>query len=734
MSAPAPVDLSTCDREPIHIPGAIQPHGVLLALREPDLSIAQVSANSAAFTGAKPAELLGSPLGALLDAPSMRLVEAALGSAHPRDQSPLPLAIGQRAFDGILHRHRGATILEIEPTSAGEGSVLAPSVKAAMTHMAAAGSLQALFDVVARDVRGITGYDRVLLYRFNGDEHGEIVAEDKRDDLEPYLGLRYPASDIPKQARELYRVNQLRIIPDGLVEAVPIIPRDRPDTGEPLDLTFSVLRSVSPVHLEYMRNIGFQASMSVAVVHQGALWGLISCNHGTPRRAPHAIRVACEILAQLLAAKIAAREGLEAIESIGRRRGTLLQIIEGVRAEGSVQGGLVRRSPHLLDVVEAGGAAVYVAGSCATIGQTPSAEQIRLLVGWLQGTARSEVFATSALSRVYPPAESFQDVASGLLAFSLPKPDPELVLWFRPEVIQTVRWGGDPSRPVEAGEAGGMLHPRRSFALWKELVRGTSAPFSAADLETASALRRTITEVDLAHQVELERAARAEAREASRARDELIAVVSHDLASPLSAIIAGASGLAQAVVDTQKASDRILRSAKRMAVLLGDLRAIERIQVHRFAVEPRAEGAGSMVEEAVELIRSVAEEKHVAIHHAAIAPELRVNADRDRVLQVFSNLLGNAVRFTPSGGSVDVGVEALHAEVCFAIRDTGPGIAADQVTRVFERGWHAPPTEGGGTGLGLYICKGIVEAHGGRIWVESRPGAGSTFSFTLPVA
>jgi light-regulated signal transduction histidine kinase (bacteriophytochrome) len=932
MTAPAPavpaaVDLTTCDREPIHVPGAIQPHGMLLALREPELSITQVSANSAAFTGAEPAELLGRPLRALLDAPSVQLVAAALGCGCPQDRNPLPLAIGPRSFDGILHRHRGATILEIEPVRAVEGEAAAPSAKAVMAHMTAAGSQRELFDVVVRDVRNITGYDRVLLYRFDADEHGEVVAEDRRGDLDPYLGLHYPASDIPRQARELYRASCLRIIPDCTYEPVPIVPRERPDTGELLDLTFSALRSVSPVHLEYMRNIGFRASMSISIVYEGALWGLISCSHGTPRHMPYAIRATCELLAHLLAAQIAAKVRREELEVIGRRRGTLAQIAEFVRIAGGAQAGLLRRSPHLLDLVDAGGAAVYAAGTCATIGQTPRDDQIRLLVGWLRGTAQDELFATNALPRVCSFAESFKDVASGLLAFALPKPDPEFVLWFRPEVIQTVHWGGDPSRPAEPGEIGGALHPRRSFALWRETVRGTSVPFSPADVETAGALRRLVVEMDLALQVERERAARvaaeaaqlrllllrdassllgstpdyeamlgriaqlatdrfadicvidlldeagvlrrvhvhhanplklgiaealyrhtpyragdsplfsegravlrarvdpawlrermacddalvdllwarlrvrslvaaplvhrgralgeifflaaesgriydeadlavadelarraaiaienaamfqrmqraiAEAREASRARDELIAVVSHDLANPLSAVIASARCLARGVegvgaegAPARKVSEHILRSARRMEMLLRDLRDLERIRDQRLTVEPRAEDVGGMVDEAMEVIRPLAEQKRIALRRAEIDPGIRVSADRDRILQVLSNLLGNAIKFTPSGGAVDVDLRPQSPEVVFAIRDTGPGIAADKLPHIFERGWHSPASEGGGTGLGLYIAKSIVEAHGGKISVESRPGAGSTFSFTLPIA
>ncbi len=931
---PAPtVDLTTCDREPIHIPGSIQPHGLLIALSEPDLSMIQVSANAPVFTGLMPVELLGRPLGGLLDAPSMQRLDVALAGACPQEDNPLRITIAEQAFDGLVHRHKGVVILELEPHELDRDD--APSAvyfRAALARMTAAPSMQSLCTTVARDVRLLTGYDRVMVYRFDEDHHGEVVAEACRDDLESFLGLHYPASDIPEQARALYLINTLRIIPDSAYIPVPIVPKERPDTGGPLDLTFSVLRSVSPVHVEYMNNIGWRASMSISLCHEGVLWGLISCSHTSPRRVPYRVRATCELIAQLFSAKISANQRLETLEDLTRRRVTLGRFRDLVRAEPKVLDGLVRRTPNLLDLIDAAGAAVCSADTCVTIGQTPRADQIRRLVDWLRESVQDEVFATHALSRVYPDAVSFVEVGSGVLAFSLPKPEPEWVLWFRPEVVQTVRWGGDPNKAADPMETTGILRPRRSFALWKQVVRGTSQRFSAAEREAAAQLRRTVLEADLGLQIERAQAARiaaeaaqlrfvflrdadallvssldyeatlgrvarlvtdriadicvidlldrtgvlrrvqvhhanpakqpiaaalyrhapcleetsdvrlsvagrpvlrarvdpawlrehlacddalfdllwtrlrvrsliaaplvargrvlgeifflaaesgriyddvdlalaedlarraamtienaglylrmqeacdeacAQAHRATQARDDLVAVVSHDLSNPLCAILASATSLARTATATGgldpslvKATGRILRSARRMEALLCDLRDVNQIEARRFLIEPRTEAAGSLVEDAVELMNPLAEQKRITLRHGVIAPDLRVNADRDRTLQVFSNLLGNAVRFTPAGGSIDIDVRPLGTTVSFALRDTGPGIATQNLSHVFERGWHAPSVEGGGTGLGLYICKGIVEAHGGKITVESQLGAGSTFTFTLPV-
>jgi signal transduction histidine kinase len=266
--------------------------------------------------------------------------------------------------------------------------------------------------------------------------------------------------------------------------------------------------------------------------------------------------------------------------------------------------------------------------------------------------------------------------------------------------------------------------------------------YDDVDLALAEELaRRAATAIENAGLYLRMQEARDEARRATQARDDLLAVVSHDLSNPLCAVLASATSLLRSTTATGgldpnlvKASERIVRSARRMEALLRDLRDADRIEARRFLIEPRAEAVSSLVEEAVELMNPLAEQKRITLRHGAIAPGLRVNADRERVLQVFSNLLGNAVKFTSAGGFIDVDVRPQETEVCFAIHDTGPGMAAQNLANVFERGWHAPSVEGGGAGLGLYICKGIVEAHGGKIMVESQLGAGSTFSFTLPVS
>ncbi|HZI05384.1 MAG TPA: ATP-binding protein, partial [Archangium sp.] len=569
------------------------------------------------------------------------------------------------------------------------------------------------------------------------EDNGEVLSENKREGLDAYLGLHYPASDIPQQARRLYLLNWLRIIPDREYRPAPLLPSLRPDNQQPLDLSFSVLRSVSPIHLEYMRNLGLRASMSISLVVGGRLWGLISCgNHSSPRYLSYELRAACELIGRITSQLIGVQEEREKLELRKKLRGHQERLVEAMRAEEEeALAGLVKQPGELLGLAGASGAAVFCEGRCWTVGRVRPESAIEGLVGWLRETVKEGVFHTRALPGLYPPAEAFKEVASGLLAVSLPKHTPDYVLWFRPEVLQTVNWGGDPTKPVEKAGEELRLHPRRSFELWKEVVRANSLPWTPAEVEAATDLRRYAIEVDLGHQVLRE-------QKAVQARDDLVAVVSHDLKNPLGVIHLQVGLILRAMpLDREgpwrrlhTSIERIQHATDRMNTLIRDLLDLAKIEAGRFVIEPRPEELESLVEECMELFHPLAGQKRISISQQVHQPEVRVQADRERIFQVFSNLMGNAIKFTPEGGSIQFTAEPVGRAVRFAVKDTGPGIPKEQLPHLFNRYWQAKKRAQEGAGLGLYIAKGIIEAHGGQLWVESQVGSGSTFFFTLPVA
>jgi chemotaxis family two-component system sensor kinase Cph1 len=730
----ASVDLSNCDLEPIHIPASIQPHGVLLVLREPDLSISQVSENVAEYFERPVEGVLEQPLSSLLGANELAKIREAVTNGQWEKVNPLRLEIGGKLLDGIIHRHAGALILELESVAAAAARTesMPHSLRPALISLQFARTLQTLCDTIVREVRDLTGFERVLLYRFHASGDGSVDAESKESFLEPYLHLHYPASDIPKQARELYLKNWLRIIPDARYAPVSIVPTLRPDTKTPLDLSLAVLRSVSPIHLEYLANMGVLASMSISLIVRDRLWGLISCaNHTAPRSVAFEVRSACEVLGRLASLQIAALEEHEAGLARISRRARQAELAQALRV-GQVLEGVLESPSGLLSIVNAEGAAVLRGPDVQACGITPSSPQIMALADWLDERADSDPFSTSSLSSLYPEARDLVDVASGILTFVLPGTPRRRIIWFRPEVLKHVDWGGDPRKSVET-DPRMRIHPRRSFELWKELVRHHSAPWTMPDLEAAEHLRRDALEIHLERQVARE-------QRAVRARDDLVAVVSHDLRNPLGVIQmqaailqqTGSSGNEEFSRRLHTCADHIQRAVRQMNILIRDLLDLAKLEAGRFTLQRSVCHMNDLIEQALLILRPLAEAKRITL--TADLRAAAVHVDPDRIFQVLSNLIGNAIKFTPARGNISVRAETIDTDIRVTVLDTGPGIPPDQLANIFDRYWQARRGDQEGSGLGLFIAKGIVEAHGGRIWAEVQPATGAVIVFTLPRA
>ena len=463
------VDLNDCDREPIHIPGTIQPFGVLFALNA-EMTVTQVSDNVSDHLSLRVDEALDRPLSEIVDRAGAEEVRSVLREQRWQDANPLSISAGGKRFDGIVHQHQGAAILELEPNpeTSDQRSIHHP-FRAALLRVQRASTLPELAAIITEEMRRTTGFERVMFYRFHEDGSGSVDAEARDAVHEPYLGLRYPASDIPVQARRLYLQNWLRLIFDANQTPARIVPTLRPDTGAPLDLSFSVLRSVSPIHIEYMKNMGVRASMSISLIVHDQLWGLISClNHTGPRRVSHRMRSACEFMGRLASLQIASFEDRELIASRASRRATEDALHSAMKqATGSVLAALVAQPRALMDLVGAGGVAVVENGEPVTCGDVPPADGIREIARWLEERDDLRPFSPDSLGVHFPPALAASDGASGLLTFALP--DARL-MWFRPEVIQTVNWAAiQPSplmrRPASAcGRATRSLYGRRRCA------------------------------------------------------------------------------------------------------------------------------------------------------------------------------------------------------------------------------------------------------------------------------
>ena len=732
-ATPTHGDITACDREPIHLSGAIQPHGALLEL-DSEMRIVRASANAQAWLGLT-ASLAGSPQLHDVLPPGwselLGLLPSWLDGGERILLSAGAAADGRRATALAQRTRGGGVLLEFEAGkldfhAAGR---LQARVQADIEQLGQAGEIGKLCALVATQVRQMTGFNRTMIYRFGEDWDGTVVAQDGDGALPSYLDLRFPASDIPAQARELYRQNRVRIIPDADYAPVPIM--GGVQGGAPLDLSASVLRSVSPVHLEYMRNMGTFASMSVSILVEGRLWGLISCHHATPKLVTLQVRNACDFLAQVLALQISA---LERTADAARRvdlAAVQAELIAHMARERHFVSGLARRPSAWLALARAGGAAAVVEGEVTAAGLTPDRTQILDLVDWLNRSTQAEVFSTPALAECYPAAEAYMELASGLLAIRTSQLHPSYVLWFRPELVQEVTWGGDPNKAVEPGV--GRLAPRKSFEQWKEKVHGRAQPWESAVVETARGFRNAILNVVLRQAEE-----RAElAGELQRSNRELEAFsysVSHDLRAPFRHIVGYAELLEERERELDATSSRYIRSIRDSAIsaarLVDDL--LQFSKVGRATLSTGRVDMNKLVAEARRSLEPDLEGREIEWRVGDLPPAF---GDAAMLRQTLVNLVSNAAKYTRPRALawIDVHAEHVDEETVYTVKDNGVGFDmayASKLFGVFQRLHRAEDFEG--TGIGLAIAQRVVERHGGRIWAEGSPDRGAAFHFALP--
>ncbi|QIG79226.1 HWE histidine kinase domain-containing protein [Stakelama tenebrarum] len=531
------VDLTNCDREPIHQLGAIQPFGFLIALSS-DWLVKRASANIADTFGVVADDMLGTPLTDHFSAHAVHQLRNRLTVLRGADAVERIFGVAvfadqpNRLFDFALHMIGDTIVLEGEPCEAEAASDPASAIRAMMARLDNTTDLTGFFREGARQVRALTGFDRVMVYRFDMDGSGTVVAEAARAGIGSFLDLRYPASDIPQQARKLYLRTPFRIIVDVHAEPVPILPQ-RDETGEPIDLSLSVLRSVSPIHIEYLQNMGVDASMSISIIVEGKLWGLFACHHYAGAKRPgFERRSIAELFGQMFALKLESRErkALSAYETSARA--TSDRLLAAVAGDAGLLDNPEWLGNMLQETVPCDGIAIWIDGKLATSGMTPPNDAVPGIVRRLNAMAAGRIYATDHLSDVLPQAADYADVAAGLLAIPISRTPRDYVLLFRQEKIRTVNWAGDPHKPAQLGPHGPRLTPRKSFELWAQEVRGRSEPFNEAEQRVAEMLRASLIEIVL----RLSDDAQEEKRRASERQELLIAELNHRVRNILSLI------------------------------------------------------------------------------------------------------------------------------------------------------------------------------------------------------
>ena len=753
------LDLNNCDREPIHIPNLIQSHGCLLAISADDHNILQVSLNTLEILGIKPEALLNQPLGELIDQEQITAISNCLSEEFD-SINPIPIQIKSEKltldFDGIVHHnHQGIIILELEPKEPSKETDFFnfyKLVKSPINKIQKTGNLDELCNVVVKEIKAITGFERVMVYRLDCEGAGTVVAEAAEAELEPFLGLHYPSTDIPKQAKYLYTLNLLRLIPNVTYDPVGLIPNLNPVTNEPLDLSMAVLRGISPLHIEYLDNMGVSATLCISLIKNKQLWGLIACHHNSPKKVSYQIRTVCEFIGQITSFELATKENNQDLDYKMKLKSIQSQFVEIVSQAEELESSLTQNPDLLLDLVGASGVALSFGEEITLIGNTPHKKAIAAMLPWLETQFDADtIYETNALAQVYPPAVLDKAVASGLLALLISRIQKTFILWFRPEVIQTVDWGGNPNKSIEVEEDGTVrMSPRKSFAKWSETVTLKSLPWKASEVEAALELRSSIVSIVLRKADELAQVN----KELSRSNIELDAfayIASHDLKEPLRGIYNYSSFLIEdyGEIIGEDGADKLntlMRLTHRMEDLINSLLHYSRLG--RAQLQMRPVDLNNLVAGVLDVIRASARDKQTEFKIPRSLPT--INCDRTQVNELFTNLISNGIKYNRKTqkiieiGCLDADNPAFVAKmskyldnnsgkVIFYVRDNGIGIQErhlDSIFRIFKR-LHGQKKYGGGTGAGLTIAKKIVERHGGEIWVESQYKEGSTFYFTL---
>lgn len=729
---PDNVDLTNCEKEPIHIPGRVQSHGFLVAVDRQSLTIDYVSENSSSFTAVEAKILLGQTLTQFGDltglnsghdylTPLLKLGETKNGF---ETINPYPVQLNGSDYYLIISVSGPLYLLEFEPVTIEYD--LQNQIGKSVSEILMGKNLQSLLHNTAKEIKDIIHYDRVMIYRFLEDGHGEVIAEVKNEDLEPFYGLHYPASDIPKQARELYKLNYTRIIADVNTQSAPILTHQQ-DT--PVDLTNSVLRAVSPVHIQYLKNMGVASSFSISLIAHGELWGLIACHNYSPKFIDYKAREAAKLIGKIVSSALEYREEEEQTEQNNNYQLAINLLNLHLTKDEDLISALTRQEYTIKDIIGATGAAIIFENEITTIGQTPGEKELKELFAWLKVTMDDAVYYTHCLPEVFHPASAYKQIGSGIIACMTAKELNEMIVWFRPEQITSVKWAGNPDKPVVIAEDGLLnLSPRNSFEIFSELVENTAVKWTKTEVSNVMKLREKIITAINKKAGEI-RLLNERLKRAYEELDTFSYTISHDLRTPLTSI----KSFTELVLATNQSLDeqgrkllgRVVAGADKMNFLINEILKLAR--VGRAETEFVNLDMENLVRESAAEVVSALKAEHVKVTFGELPS---ITGTYTLISQVFTNLISNAVKYSAGTQNPAVHISGVEKEdeIIYRVQDNGIGIRVDHHDKVFElfkRMDNVKDIEG--TGVGLAIVKRILEKHNARIWFESELKVGTVF-------
>ena len=746
---PQNINFERCEDEPIHIPESIQSYGFLIAFNYKDLKISIVSDNcESVFTepliGKHFLEILSS------DTNERAFLEETFDRVT-KTKIRLPIKLHLKAsmlkegaaidYLAVVYDSGHNYVVELEPATEFRDTysaeqfikLYAMSIAPRFKEMT---SLREMAQEMVSTIRYLTNMDRVVLYKFNDDYSGKVIAEAKADDMDSYQDLYFPASDIPAQARALYKTNWVRLTPDTELLPAKLVPSTEASGREPLDLTRSLLRTFSPIHLQYIRNQGLRASFSISLVTDGELYGLISCHHREACYIPQDVRLQCENLSQLFSWHLLAKE-----EEIAKRKKHVTDkavdaMLDRIGPANPISRVVKSGERAFLDALNSSGFVYYSQYETITLGSTLPIELIKEIFSKASSQGGFP-YTNDALYDDYPEARQYG--IAGIMIIPLFEKKQYFTAWFRKETHRVQKWIGAEDEKSEDAPKAQRLKPRASFTIHTRTIKGRSTSFDRADVDTANRLNRMFLVYALDVQERMHISIQ-ELEKQDNYRNEFLATLAHELRNPLGPIMSGASILE--TVDDDKTRKRVTaiinRQAEYMSKLINDLMDVSRITRGKVKLEFEKLSIQDVLSDSLEIVDQQVKAKKHNITVNYLEKDVTVYGDKARLSQIFSNIIHNAAKYTSDQGRITVDIREEGVMVVVAVKDNGMGIPEDRLKDVFNMFTqieaHSTHTKGG-LGIGLTLVSKLVMLHHGDVSVMSEGlGRGSTFEVRLPIS
>jgi len=744
------INLTNCEFEPIHIPGSIQPHGFLIGIHSDSWKIDFCSGNISSYLDIDYKQVLNADFKGTFGELQENLIKEYISKNLLVSSSPLPLNLAGKDFLCTIHKSENTYILEGEPIAENNKKLsdVYHQTSQFLSYMNETHTLKELCDMVAKGTREITGYDRVMVYRFDKDYNGEVFAESVRDDLEPFFGLHYPHTDIPPQARELYMQNLLRLIVDINYEPVPIYTVDDGNDAKNLNLSLSILRSTSPMHVQYLSNMGVAATLTISLIHKKKLWGLIACHHYSQKNLTPEIRLAAQLQGHFITSQIDIRQSNEEYD-VARKSNLALEKINAFQLPAKEESFeiLVKR-PELLELCNASGVVIIINGNIYKNGLVIEDSDSLILSKWLSEYTGNSQFSTDKIIDTIPEfLVDNCDNASGIIYHSLGVNN-NCIMWYRPETLTEVNWAGDPKKAIVKDKDG--LSPRNSFKLWREIIKCQSNTWLDPELNAAAnyahSLQKQLNLILMSKEEEKYRKLSEVLKETNSELENINWISTHDLQEPLRKIQMISSRILgkedeQISENVANSLQRMNNSANRMQTLLIDIlkyTKIQHIDESFIQVNPK-----DVLKEVLADLQEMILEKNAIV---AIEELPAIYGMTFLLKQLFSNLVQNSLKYSIAGKAPKVTISALGrqkinlgnnpGELFEVIQFSDNGIGfeqkfAENIFNIFSR-LHGQD-EYKGSGVGLALCKKIMQVHKGYIVAEGIPDEGAIFKLYFPL-